>query len=282
MNIPHERYTKINSIKTRFMSEGEGSPVILIHGWSGSASGWLFSIGALSSQHHVYAMDLFNHGLTGQTEAGYVKVEDFAKFVTDFMTELRVKRAHIIGHSMGGAISLLIAKIFPERVDKLILIDTIGLGKEIEKSARVASLPLVGEIWASKVYGEDIIKYGSNLRASVKNPAIISDELVENLYRVERTPEHAKTVLKIFRLWFNWTGQKKSVYESVIQELPNIFNPTLLIWGKQDATVPLSHGEFAAKTMPNAHLVVIDKCGHVPMFDQPETFNRLVLDFLKE
>jgi pimeloyl-ACP methyl ester carboxylesterase len=282
MNIPRERYTKINSIKTRFMSEGEGSPVILIHGWGGSASGWLPSFSALSSRHAVYALDLFNHGLTGKIESGSVKTGDMAKFVADFMTELKIKRAHIIGHSMGGGISLLLAINFPERVEKLVLIDSIGLGKEIERSACLASLPLVGEIWASQAYGEDIAKYGRNLRASAQNPGIITDELIENLYRVERTPEHAKTVLKIFRLWFNWTGQKKSIYESIIQKLPDISNPILIIWGKQDATVPLSHAEFAAKTMPNARLEVIDKCGHVPMFDQPETFNRLVLDFLQE
>jgi pimeloyl-ACP methyl ester carboxylesterase len=281
MNIPQERYTSIHSIKTRYMAEGEGSPVILIHGWGGSASGWLPCFGAMASQHRVCAMDLFNHGRTGQLESGSVQVDDMAKFVIHFMEELKIKRAHLIGHSMGGAISLQIAINFPQCVEKLVLVDSIGLGKEVEKSACLASLPLVGEVWASLAYGEDIIKYGNGLRAAAQNPEKITEELIENLYPVERTPEHAKTVIKIFRLWFDRTGQKKSVYEPILQKLSSIANPTLIIWGRQDATVPVSHGEFAAKSMPHARLEVIDKCAHVPMFEQPEIFNRLVLDFLK-
>lgn len=282
MNIPQERFTKVNGIRTRHFAEGEGSPVVLIHGWGGSASGWLPSFGALATRHRVYALDLFNHGLTGQLGSRSLKAEDMAKFVNDFMGELGINRAHMIGHSMGGGISLQMAINFPERLGRLVLADSIGLGKEVDKSARVASLPLVGECWASLTYRNDIAKYGKELRASAQNPASITDELIENLYRVERSPEHARMVLRVFRLWFDWTGQKKSVYDAIIRKLPSIANPTLIIWGRQDATVPLSHGEFAARRMPNAHLEVIDKCAHVPMFEQPEMFNRLVLEFLNE
>ena len=282
MYTPQERYIKVNSIRTRYLAEGEGSPVILIHGWGGSASGWLPSFGAIATQHRVCAMDLLNHGLTGQLESRSLETVDLAKFVNDLMAELRIKRAHIVGHSMGGAIALQLAVNFPERIVKLVLVDSIGLGKEVDKSARVASLPLVGECWASLAYTNSIAKYGRELRASAQNPASITDELIEHLYRVERTPEHARMVLRVFRLWFDWTGQKKSAYAPIVRMLPSIANPTLIIWGRQDATVPVSHGEFAAESMPNAHLQVIDNCAHVPMFEQPEVFNRLVLEFLKE
>jgi 4,5:9,10-diseco-3-hydroxy-5,9,17-trioxoandrosta-1(10),2-diene-4-oate hydrolase len=124
-------------------------------------------------------------------------------------------------------------------------------------------------------------KYAAAARKSAQNTTYITDELIENLYPVERNPEQAKPLLKALRLGVNWAGQKKSVYGPILQQLPSIRNPTLVIWGRQDTTIPLSHGELAAKSLPNARLEVIDQCGHIPMFEQPEIFNRLVLDFLK-
>jgi len=186
----------------------------------------------------------------------------------------------MVGHSLGGVISLRVAIDFPERVGKLVVADSAGLGKEVTILARIASLPLVGELWASQDYRADRGKYAASLRSAAQNATNITDELVDNLYRIERTPDHARIALETLRLWFDWTGQKKSVYGPILQKLPSITNPTLVIWGRQDPTLPLSQAEAAAKRMPNAHLEVIEECGHVPMFEQPEVFNRLVLEFL--
>jgi pimeloyl-ACP methyl ester carboxylesterase len=281
MYVPQERYIKIDSINTRFWAEGEGSPVILLHGWSGSATGWLPSFAAISAQHRVYAIDLIGHGRTGQPDSDSLNAADMAKFVKDFMAENIIERAHIVGHSMGGAISLQIAIDFPERVNKLVLVDSVGLGKEIAMPPRIVSLPLVGEWLLALDYKSDIKKYAATVRKSAQNATYITNELIENLYKVDRNPEHVKMLLKVLRLWFNWTGQKKSVYGPILQQLPSIRNPTLIIWGRQDTTIPLSHGELAARSLPNARLEVIDQCGHIPIFEQPEIFNRLVLEFLE-
>jgi 4,5:9,10-diseco-3-hydroxy-5,9,17-trioxoandrosta-1(10),2-diene-4-oate hydrolase len=282
MVIPQERYIKIGSINTRFLAEGEGSPVILVHGLGGSASGWLPSFGAIAARHRVYAMDLVGHGRTGQPDSGSLNAADMTGFVKDFMAEFKIERAHIVGHSMGGAISLQIAIDFPERVNKLVLVDSVGLGKEISILLRILSLPLVGEWLAAQDFKHNIKKYAAAVRKSAQNATYITDELIENLYQVERNPEQAVPLLKVLRLAANWTGQKKSVYGPILQRLPSIRNPTLVIWGRQDATIPLAHGELAAQTLPNARLEVIDHCGHIPMFEQPEIFNQLVLDFLKD
>ena len=161
------------------------------------------------------------------------------------------------------------------------LADSVGLGKETTIQARIASLPLIGEWLASQSYKPDKKKYGDELRSAAQNAASITDELIDILYRFERSPDHAGMMLKILRLWFDWTGQKKSVYGPILRKLPSIRNPALISWGRQDATVPLSHGESAAKSLPDARLEVIDRCAHVPMFEQPEIFNSLVLEFLK-
>ncbi len=282
MNIPPERYTKINSIKTRYFAEGEGSPVVLIHGLGGSASGWLLSFSAIAGRHRTYALDLIGHGRTDPPESGSLNAADLARFVIGFMAELKIERAHIVGHSMGGGITLQIAIDFPERVNKLVLADSIGLGKESILLARIASLPLLGGWLFSRDYRPDKKRYADGLRSGARNAAYITDELIDTLYLIERGPEHARIVHKIFRLWFDWTGQKKSMYGPILRNLPAIQNPALIIWGRQDTTVPLSHGELAAKSIPNARLEEIDQCAHVPMFEQPEIFNRLVLEFLNE
>ena len=112
MYIPRERYTKIGILKTCYLAEGEGSPVILVHGLGGSAAGWLPSFGALAARHRVYALDLIGHGRTDPPESGSLHALDLAAFVCDFMTECKVDRAHLVGHSMGGVIALQIAIIF--------------------------------------------------------------------------------------------------------------------------------------------------------------------------
>ncbi len=282
MYMPKEHYMKIGSINTRFFAEGKGSPVILIHGLGGSASGWLLSIEDIASHHRVYAMDLIGHGRTSPPPSGVLRTADLATFVIDFMAELKIDRAHIVGHSMGGAIALKIAIDFPNRVDKFILVDSGGLGQEISIFYRLMSVPLIGEWLALKDYQTDVKKYGEGLRASYENASFITNELVEELYRVERNPEHVKMLIKSLRLGMNVKGQRKSVYAPFLSKLPTIHNPTLVIWGREDAIVPLSHGESAVKHLPNARLEIIEKCGHVPLFEQPKIFNRLILEFLKK
>jgi len=282
MLVPTEHYIKIGSINTRYWADGEGSPVVLVHGLGGSATGWLTSFGALSSQHRVYALDLVGHGRTDRSDSTRYELADLTEFVCQFMAELEIERAHIVGHSMGGAIAMRLAIDHPPRTQKLVLVDTPGLGKEIAFFMRVMSIPVIGELLASQAYTPDVKKFGENLRSSAKNAAYITDELVENLYMVEQAPTQYKTTLKIVRTGANWMGQKSSFYKSIIEQLPAITNPTLMIWGRQDDVVPLKHGELAVKRLPNARLEVIERCGHVPMFDQPEVFNGLVLEFLRD
>jgi 4,5:9,10-diseco-3-hydroxy-5,9,17-trioxoandrosta-1(10),2-diene-4-oate hydrolase len=226
-------------------------------------------------------MDLLGHGRSDQPDPGCSPDCAFlASFVNDFMAALNIEHADIVGHSMGATIALLLAIDFPERVHKLVLADGMALGREASTFLRFISLPLVGEFIFAQLYRQDIKKYGADMRSSAQNASFISDELVENLYTVERTPENGRMFLKTFRLAFDWRGQKAGLVERIQQKLPDVHNPTLLVWGRQDATNPLAHGENAARSLPNAKLVVIEKCGHIPMFEQPEIFNQLVLEFL--
>lgn len=301
MYIPQERFIKIGKINTRYMAEGEGSPVVLIHGMGGSAAGWLQNFGAFAAQYHVYAMDLPGHGGTDPAGDALPDPAFMSGFVNDFMAEMNIERAHVAGHSMGGGVSLRLAIDYPDRVDKLVLVDSLGFGKELSLLFKIVSLPILGEWLAARDYRMDIKKYAAATRKSARNTAYITDELIAELYRVERKPEHVKPLLKTVRQWVDWTGTKKSVYGPILEQLPSIKNRTLIIWGRQDSIIPLAHGELAVKILTDARtaassrsaqsrrhesaisrLEVIDQCDHVPLFEQPEIFNRLLLDFLKD
>jgi 4,5:9,10-diseco-3-hydroxy-5,9,17-trioxoandrosta-1(10),2-diene-4-oate hydrolase len=248
----------------------------------GSAAGWLPSFEALSSQHRVYALDLIGHGRTDKPSAARISLPDLTNFVHDFMLEMKIDRAGLVGHSLGAGIVLQLAIDFPDCITKMVLVGSPGLGKEITPLFRLMSIPLLGEALASGAYTPDVKKFGDGLRAGTKNATYITDELVETLYRIEQKPDQYKMTLKILRSGVDWMGQKKSVYGIILQKLSSITCPTLLVWGEQDDIVPLKHAVHAARILPDARLETIERCGHIPMFDQPEIFNKLVLDFLKD
>ena len=103
MSVPDEHYIKIGSIHTRYWEGGEGSPVVLVHGMGGSATGWLISFGVLSSQHRIYALDLQGHGRTDKPASTQYEFSDLVKFVYEFMAELKIDHAHIAGINVSAA-----------------------------------------------------------------------------------------------------------------------------------------------------------------------------------
>ena len=282
MFIPEDRYVKVGTVNTRYWVEGTGPTLVLVHGMGGSAAGWLPCMAELAAHYQVYAMDLVGHGFTDKPDPGLRVFPNLVEFVVDFMEVMKISRAHVMGHSMGGMVALRLAIEYPQRVDKLIAADAAGLGREAALTFRMASIPGLGELLMSRDYTPDVWKFGEKVRAGSQNPEFITDELIAALHHYEQTPTLYKSTLKMVRTGANWMGQKKSFYEPIVAGLPKIKSPTLVIWGRQDALLPLKQGEMAARLIPNAKLSVIENCGHVPMFDQRDEFTRLVLDFLNE
>lgn len=282
MSSPQEHTLQVGQLKVRTLVQGEGSPLILIHGAGGSGSGWLTCIGPLSARHRVYAPDLPGHGRTGKALSGNYSFSDFPQFMLNLMAELGIERAHLAGHSLGGAIALQMALEHPSRVGKLVLISSAGLGREIKPLVRLASIPMLGDFLASFGYTPDVKEYARRVRSEVINASHITDELMETIYGIEQSPTQYKTTLRILRTFVDWRGQKPSIQGPILKSLPSITNPTLMIWGRQDDLIPWEHGQRAAQRMPNCCLEVLDACGHLPMFEYPETVNRRILEFIGE
>jgi pimeloyl-ACP methyl ester carboxylesterase len=277
MKTPQDRYIKVGTINTRYWAEGgQDSTVILIHGLGGYVETWLPSFEVLAAQHRVYAVDLLGHGRTDKPLNVSYKIEDLAQFVRNFMAELEIEHAHVVGHSLGGWIGTRIALRYPEVVEKLVLVASAGLGKEGPFFLRMISVPILGEMLTrpSRSGSMDFFKL------IVHDPALIPDELIDLDYQMTLMPYSQAAFLKAVRAVGNLLGQKKSEYGPNLEGLPSITKPVLVIWGRQDPVVPLAHLEVAAKSLPNVQLQVLENCGHLPMFEQGHALNDLLLEFL--
>jgi pimeloyl-ACP methyl ester carboxylesterase len=282
MYIPTDRMIKIGTVNTRYWMEGEGSPVILIHGISNSIEDWLLNFKGISGQHRVFALDLIGHGRTDKPLSASYEITDLARFLKDFMDALDIKSAHLVGHSLGGAISLKVALDYPSYCNKLVLVDSGGLAQECSIVLRLLSVPGLGEFLGSIFMQGDLEKRMSMLRKSWPDPETVPDEMIQLKYAATLWQEISKTFLKTLRAIVNIRGVKRSVFIPIVQGLPSLVNPMLVVWGKQDDILPVSQAQIVKDKAPHARVELFENCKHDPMVVDPQRFNQLILEFLKD
>lgn len=279
MTTPQDRYIKIGQINARYWTEGnQGSPVILIHGIGMYLESWLPSVATLATQHQVYAVDLPGHGKTEKPLNIAYTIENLSQFIKDFMTALDIEKAHIVGHSLGGAISTRLALTQAAAVDRLVLVGSAGLGKEVTMVLRIMSVPVIGEMLTRP----SLSGSANTAKMLVYDPAVVTNELIELAYQMSLLPNMQKSFLKVLRANGNLFGQSKSMYVPNTQGLSSITKPVLVVWGQQDQVVPVAHAEIAAKYLPNVSVQIFDNCGHFPMLEHTIDFNKLLLNFLHD
>ena len=257
---------------------GDGKPVVLIHGLSCHVEDWLPNFNALAEHHRVYALDLPGHGRTDKPARATYGATYLTEFVRDFMVALQIPRAHVVGHSMGGAVATRLAFTHGELVDRLVLVAPAGLGPQVHLSLRLASVPLLGE----RLMRLSRSGIASFARMTVYDPLVIIEEKIDCDYELAAQPGALEAVLRTARSGLNLLGQKKSLWGVNTGRLPYITAPVLVIWGRQDPILPVAHAEVAAQALPNARVQILDACGHVPMLEKTDAFNALLLDFFQE
>jgi pimeloyl-ACP methyl ester carboxylesterase len=268
-----EQYAKVGSVNTRYWQAGDsGNTVILLHGGGGYIELWKHNIFELAKHHRVYAFDMVGAGRSDKPDANYT-FDFMAQFTRDFMKALDISKASLIGTSAGGGVALTVALNFSELVDRLILVGSAGLGKEINFLLRITTLPGLGRLFSSPS------KSGVAMlcKQAVYDSNLITDEIVEEFYQMATLPGASEATLNVGRSNFNIWGQ---FYQPIAERLQMITASTLIIWGRQDSMVPVSHAENAAKIIPNTRLEIFEKCGHWSSIEHPQKFNQLVLEFL--
>ncbi|MFC4425506.1 alpha/beta fold hydrolase [Deinococcus navajonensis] len=221
---------------------GHGPAVVLIHGLSGSSRWWRRNVPALAEAHEVFVLDLAGYGRAWRQPA--LGVQAAAQLIATWLEERDMTGVTLIGHSMGGQISLRVAALVPGRVDLLVLACASGL---LTSTPTRAALNLPRAVLVG--------------RPSFV-PRIVADAL-------RAGPRNL------------WRSASDLLRDSVEELLPQIRIPTLVIWGGRDALVPVELGRALAAAIPGAEYHEIPRAGHVVMVDAPGTFNRLVLGFLQ-
>ena len=274
IQTPPDQYIQVSQINTRYWNLGDqGTTVILLHGLGSCVETWMYNINALAQHHQVYAVDLVGSGRSEQPPATY-SLTYLAQFVRSFMDALGIERASLVGNSLGGGVVLQFALLFPQNVEKLILVSSLGLGQEITLMLRLATLPFV------RMFSPSRSGTALTLKQSVYNPTLITNQWVELYYQIAARPGAWKALLALINANIDLFGVRREVYQAITSRLTTITAPTLVLWGRQDRVLPVAHAKSATNGLPNARLHIFDLCGHWSQFEHSEEFNALVLEFL--
>jgi pimeloyl-ACP methyl ester carboxylesterase len=272
----YDRYVTIKDIRLRYWQMGtQGSPVLLLHGLNGCVENWRLTIGPLAAHHRVFALDGPGHGLS-QPDERSLSLDFMRDLVEAFVHQMGLKPITVVALSGGGLAALKVALDKPELLDRLVLVDAAGLGRGIHPRMRLfASLPPLPPGMMRRPLGREELRYWIQM-AFFANPKRLTDPMLDDFCLNLDRPHKMHTAAQLMRWGISLFGQR----HSFVGQLREIKTPTLILWGQQDKLIPVRHGRRAAQRMPNARLVILDPCGHLPMLEQPETFNRAVLEFL--
>lgn len=275
--MPQDQYVRVGNIKTRYWSLGDqGSPIVLVHGIGSAIETWALNVEALAQHHQVYALDLVGSGRSDKPLGSYSLVA-LAEFVKGFADVMELDRFSLIGNSMGGGIALQFALLYPQQIEKLVLVNSLGLGQEVSWSLRLANLPLV-----DRFYKPTRSSTALTLKQAVENQALITDEWIDRFYHLLSLPGASGALISQIRTNVDWLGVRKEVYQPIVDRLSTITAPTLVVWGKQDQILPVAHAQVAMQQLLNARLQLFDPCGHWSHFERAVEFNRLVSEFLAD
>lgn len=279
MTLPRyeDRYVKVNGKNIRYWVQGEGPALVLVHGLACSANYWRYNIAELAQEYRVFAPDLLGFGLSDKD------IDEFSlpyagSVLAEFMDAVGIERASLGGNSMGGVICAQVAVQFRSRVDKLILVNSAGFGREINPVVRLWALPVVGSV----VFSLHQRLFPLAVRLNFSHPRAVDQEWIDEATSMLRMPGVKESSLEVAKIGLSLRGQRRELLRDLHHQLRDMPAPTLIVWGSRDLMVPVSHAYAAQRLIPNAQVHIMDRCGHIPQVERPHEFDRLVLEFLGE
>jgi len=256
---------------TRILQGGlEGPPVILLHGLSARADRWKLNVDVLGTAGlRAIAVDLPGHGLAAKGRGFDYSAAGYSRWLDALLQSLQIPRSVIVGTSFGGLVAMRYAADFPERVAGLMAVGAIGLVPAgLERRMRTVQ-------WLKEMGREQI---RDRLRRGLLRPELVTDELVEEDWRVNNSPGADEAFEELGRY-----------YEESIDDdaaAPRLAAagtsfPVHLVWGANDVSVSLEYGEAARRLLPGTPLDLLENCGHFPYWEQPQAFNALLIRFVE-
>ena len=275
--LPH-RQLDVQRVPTYVVDAGDGPPVVLIHGYGDTADGWRRVVPGLLESHRVIALDVPPFGRSGDPHAPRL-IDFYKRFFPELFEQLGLERATVIGHSLGGAISLHLTLDRPELVERLGLVAPAGLGKAPPWWWH--ALAGYGRLWRTALSVPSpltpvLIKQGMTRFLDWRlfhDPRQLRDA-IEHLASMHSAPRDFDRLLAAGRCCIeSYTG-------TLLEDSAAIRVPKFMVWGRHDGLVPSEHAHAFRALHPDAHVHVFDDCGHYPHIELPGRFNRLLHDWI--
>ena len=276
--LPEREELSLHGHRVCFRQAGDGPVLVLIHGITGTWRHWERVIPPLAERYTVVAPDLLGHGESAKPRGDY-SLGAFATGIRDLLIALDHRRATVVGHSLGGGIAMQFAYQFPDRCDRLALVASGGLGREVHLLLRAATLPgaeLVLPLLSDRrlrAAGEAV--NGALNRIGLSVGADLSE--VARGATSMRDPESRRAFLATLRAVIDERGQRVDATDRLYLAQAM---PSLIVWGARDPIIPLEHGAAAHEAMPGSRLEVID-AGHFPQLEEPLRFLDAIVDFME-
>ena len=258
-------FTEVGGLRVRYADRGFGdSVVLLLHGFGGDLDNWMFNLDSLAEKHRLLALDLPGHGQSVKTNVD-PSLSGMATFVRKFLDVLSVSSVHVVGHSMGGAIAMQLASDSPETVKSLGLICSAGLGPDINSDY------LRGFVEAQSQQELKLV-----LEQLFADESLVNLQLVNNLLNYKRM-DGVEATLKALSETLISAGEQTFLTDNIVAS----GIPVLVIWGKQDRIIPVSHAQnFSAAGGYCVEVEIFDSAGHMVQMEKAYEVNRSLLNFL--
>jgi pimeloyl-ACP methyl ester carboxylesterase len=271
--------TELHGHRVIYRIAGSGPAVVLIHGMVNSSRHWEAVALRLAEEYTVIAPDLLGHGDSAAVRGDY-SLGAHAASIRDLLATIGVDRATLVGHSLGGGVAMQFFYQFPQRTERLVLVSSGGLGREVSLLLRGAALPGASAIvWVAAhprlMTALDAAGQRLRDRGSAKGPLL---QAVVRALRPLEDPGARKAFLQTLRSVIDFHGQRVSAVDRLYLLRPM---PTLIVWGERDNTIPLAHGRAAHDAIPGSRFETLPRAAHFPHLEDPEGLAEVLRDFLR-
>ncbi len=259
---------------------GSGPPVVLIHGMLNSSSHWQSVALDLARDHTVIAPDLIGHGDSAAPRGDY-SLGAHAASIRDLLAAIGIDRASIVGHSLGGGVAMQFFYQFPQRVERLVLISSGGLGHEVSPVLRTAALPGFSTLLSLTIQPRLLAALAGTGRR-MRERALAGGVYAQAIARALRPLENAEArqaFLQTLRSVIDVHGQRVSATDRLylLESMP-----TMIVWGERDNTIPLVHGRRAHEAIPGSFFRTLPDVAHFPHLEDPDGLSGLLREFIDE
>jgi pimeloyl-ACP methyl ester carboxylesterase len=261
-----------------YRTAGSGPPVVLIHGMVNSSRHWREVALGLAQEHMVIAPDLIGHG-DSATPRGDYSLGAHAAAIRDLLTVIGVESATFVGHSLGGGVAMQFFWQFPQRVERLVLVSSGGLGHQVSPLLRAAAMPgarAALRVAASAPVIAGLDHLAERFEERRRPSSVYLRAIARALVPLER-PGARTAFLETLRSVIDRHGQRVSALDRLYLLGPV---PTMIVWGGRDRTIPVEHGRLAHDAIPNSRFELLPKAAHFPHLEDPAGLAAVLRDFL--